>query len=346
MFLNLETLYKINYTTSFIINFRLMMHNYISELGILGTATRLRILSENLTSMIKEFYQSHDLDFEPRYFPLLKLLKQYPNISLADAAKQLGVSHAAINANVTALYKKDLVDIVKDTQDARAKSLSLTYAGEILYTRLEPAWFILKKSLEDNMPQNLINVLYQAETTYHHRDIEKSLSNYINRDYVLQHLSLEDYDISNPAHKQNFAALNIEWLEKYFHVEPIDYEIFNAPEEVILKNDGVILFASIQGQIIGTGAIIKRSDEIYEIAKMAVSNMFQGLGIGKKILNCLINRLQKKGLKKAYLMSSTQLPQAVPMYRKMGFITSSEPIHERYARGNITLEKELMTEPV
>ena len=58
---------------------------------------------------------------------------------------------------------------------------------------------------------------------------------------------------------KDFADLNLEWLEKYFYIEPYDREVLTQPKKYILDEGGYILMATINGEAVGTVALIKRS---------------------------------------------------------------------------------------
>ena len=47
----------------------------------------------------------------------------------------------------------------------------------------------------------------------------------------------------DPRWREDFATLNIEWLEHWFEVEPFDREVLGNPERYILTGGGRILFA-------------------------------------------------------------------------------------------------------
>ena len=49
-----------------------------------------------------------------------------------------------------------------------------------------------------------------------------------------------DFD---PRWRADFARLNIDWLERFFVVEPIDREVLSDPETHILADGGRVLFA-------------------------------------------------------------------------------------------------------
>jgi GNAT superfamily N-acetyltransferase len=154
-------------------------------------------------------------------------------------------------------------------------------------------------------------------------------------------LSLFDYDPANPAHKKQFAALNREWLERYFRVEDHDAHAFADPEGTILRKDGVILMAEAEGEIIGTGSLMRLEEATYEVAKMAVTEQWQGRGIGERILLALIDRARKKKARRLFIVSNTKLETAIRLYRRHGFTDSKEVRHGHYERGNITLERPL-----
>jgi GNAT superfamily N-acetyltransferase len=155
-------------------------------------------------------------------------------------------------------------------------------------------------------------------------------------------LSLIDYDTRNPEHKKQFGALNREWLERYFRVEDHDAEAFADPEGHVLTDGGVILMASVEGGIVGTGSLIALEEATYEVAKMAVTQAWQGQGIGERLLLALMERARDKRARRLFIVSNTKLETAIRLYRRHGFADSAENRHGHYERGNITLEKSLL----
>ena len=55
---------------------------------------------------------------------------------------------------------------------------------------------------------------------------------------------------------KQFYDLNIEWLKTYFYVEPYDEEILSQPKKYIIDRDGHIFFAQVNGDIVGTLALM------------------------------------------------------------------------------------------
>lgn len=108
-------------------------------------------------------------------------------------------------------------------------------------------------------------------------------------------VALEDYDAALPEHKQQFGALNREWLTKYFYVEDQDEAAFADPEGKILKKGGAILFARAEGKVVGTGSLVPMEEKgCYEIAKMAVTEAWQKHRIGQQMLVALLEKARER----------------------------------------------------
>lgn len=137
--------------------------------------------------------------------------------------------------------------------------------------------------------------------------------------------------------QKHFERLNKAWLNKYFEVEPLDEKLLSQPEESILKNGGHILFVEHQGQIIGTVALIFVKQGVYELAKMAVDEAFQGIGAGKFLCSSAIEEAKKLNAEKLILFTNSKLKTAINIYHKFGF--KDVPINEQqFKRANIKME--------
>ncbi len=140
--------------------------------------------------------------------------------------------------------------------------------------------------------------------------------------------------------KESFKTLNLEWLEKYFTVEPVDDALLSDPQTTIIDTGGHIFFAEHNGSIVGTVALIKHSETEFEIGKMAVTESAQGLGLGKLLMERCITTARSLGLRKIILYSNTSLVPAINLYRKFGFV-EAPLLQSEYRRTNIKMEKNL-----
>ena len=135
-------------------------------------------------------------------------------------------------------------------------------------------------------------------------------------------------------------ALNYEWLENYFKLEPSDVLSLSNPKEEIINKGGFIFYAKLNDAIIGTVSLLKKSDSVFELGKMAVSKKVQGQKIGTLLLEHCIKIAEQKQMTTLILYSNTKLEAAIHLYKKYGF---REVFLEQglYERANIKMEKVL-----
>ena len=141
-----------------------------------------------------------------------------------------------------------------------------------------------------------------------------------------------------PQYAKDFRELNIEWLEKYFWVEPHDEEVLGNPEKYIINPGGNIFFARENDQIIGTVALMKIEDNIFELTKMAVVPAVQGKKIGQQLMSHTIAFAKARGWKKLIIWSNRKLENAIYIYKKFGFKEIPIEGENPYARGDIKME--------
>jgi ribosomal protein S18 acetylase RimI-like enzyme len=141
-----------------------------------------------------------------------------------------------------------------------------------------------------------------------------------------------------PDLKEYVKKLNEEWLNKYFSVEPSDVIQLGDPQKEIIDKGGQIYYITVNGEIAGTVSLMKVNEDTYELAKMAVSERFQGNKLGDKLMQFCIGKAQEMKIKKLILYSNTSLEPAIHLYKKYGFYEI--PLNTgQYKRSNIKMEK-------
>src|SRR5688572_17175162 len=120
-------------------------------------------------------------------------------------------------------------------------------------------------------------------------------------------------------HHEDFRKLNLEWLEKYNLVESHDLMVLNDPLGTILNKGSFIWMAKEGNVIIGSVALMKEDELMYELAKMSVTKKWQGKGISKLLLETCLNKAKELGAVKLSLFSNHQLHTALKLYEKYGF---------------------------
>ena len=112
------------------------------------------------------------------------------------------------------------------------------------------------------------------------------------------------------------------WAEAQSLVNPLRYEVFvieqKVPEDMEWDEFDEIAWHAIvtaDNQTIGTGRLIMH-DRIAKIGRMAVQSSRRNQGIGKSILNALIQTAKEKGAQECILHAQTH---AIAFYAKEDF---------------------------
>ncbi len=142
-------------------------------------------------------------------------------------------------------------------------------------------------------------------------------------------------------YSKDFKNLNIAWLKKYFWVEPHDEDVLGNPEKYIIEPGGTIFFVKENKEIIGTVALMKIEDAVFELTKMAVTPAAQGKKIGQQLMEHTISYAKNKGWQKLIIYSNRKLENAIYIYKKYGFIEIPIEENNPYSRGDIKMELNL-----
>ena len=154
----------------------------------------------------------------------------------------------------------------------------------------------------------------------------------MNEDHIVQIIPFST-ELAAPI-----KTLNLEWLTKYFKVEPKDEIVLSDPQGQIIDKGGMIFYAKYNDAIIGTVSLIKIDDSSFELSKMAVTNGVQGLGVGTKMLLHCIAIAENNNWNKLILYSNRKLLSAIHLYEKFGFV--EVPLEEGiYERADIKMER-------
>lgn len=140
--------------------------------------------------------------------------------------------------------------------------------------------------------------------------------------------------------KEHMRTLNYEWLEEYFYVEEGDKISLSDPKKYIIDKGGFVFFAKNADEIVGTASLIKKTDQVFELGKMAVAKSARGLGIGKVLMEHCLELARQKQIETLILYSNTKLEPAIHLYRKYGF-EEIELEPGVYERGNIKMQKKI-----
>ena len=310
----------------------------IDELGELALGSRLRRLSDYIMKEGKEVYQANDVDFEPRWFPIFYLLSREKSLSVVEIAERLGITHSAVSQTIKEMIRMGVIITRNHKSDKRKKSLMLSSLGESLLLKMEPLWNDIATTFNNMVREHthhLIAAIQEMETSFNHESFAERVRKVRNQ-RLQNEVEIVPY---KDEYGEYFKSLNVEWLEKYFQVEEYDNQVLSNPKKYILDKGGDIVFAKLNGEIIGTCALLKHGEGEYELTKMAVTEKARGYQAGKKLGLAIIEKARKLKAARLFLESNKILTPALTLYRRLGFVNAYRDFNKSmYERANVYME--------
>lgn len=141
-----------------------------------------------------------------------------------------------------------------------------------------------------------------------------------------------------PEYAGDFRRLNLEWIEQLFRVEAADLKVLDDPETAIVAAGGMIFLALDGEEVVGTAAMIRVTDERFELAKMAVVKSHRRRGVGEMLARACLGWAAARGARFVFLETNSRLDDAIRLYERLGFRHAPRRRMSDYARGDVYME--------
>ncbi len=311
-------------------------------IGEMALGSRLRALSETVTEDAGRIYDLYDVELKPKWFPVFHFLSHHATgTPITTIANEVGHSHPSVIKIVKEMSKAGLVVEQKDKLDGRKNNISLTQKGIDLSIKIQEQYLDVQSAIKDMLDQTNHNI-WLAIQEFEYLLGEKSLFKRVMEQKKARessNITIVDY---RPEHYPSFKHLNEEWITSYFKIEDADRKALENPKKHILDTGGKILVAIQNGTVLGVCALIKMQDNHYdyELAKMAVSPLARGKGVGYLLGKAIVEKARSLGASNIYLESNTILKPAISLYEKLGFQKVAGHFTP-YERCNIQMELKL-----
>jgi len=313
--------------------------NIYDKTGKMALGSRLRRLGETFAEQSAQVYPVYGIEMQPKWFPVYYALADGEEKSIMQIAAEIGHSHPSVSTIVKEMIKKGMVETVAGKGDARKNFVKLTEKGLSINDKISEQYADVNEAIEQAEAETQYN-LWKAIEEWEFLLEQRSLLNRVSA--VKKQRESKDVQIIpyDSQYKTAFRKLNEEWITQYFKMEESDYKYLDHPQENILDKGGYIFMAIYHGKPVGTCAIVKMSDDQFELAKMGVAPNAKGKGIGYLLGMACAEKARELGAKKLYLESNTSLKPAINLYHKLGFkkVTGTP---SPYDRCNIQMEMTL-----
>lgn len=313
------------------------MPDILEDLGDLFLGSRLKRLAERLQADAGRIIRAAGLPIQPAQFPMLAAIDRYGPLTVGQAVETLGLSQPAVTRTLTGLTELGLLETTRDEADLRQKTIRLTSAGETLMARGKPiVWPRVDaavKQLCAPLSGSLLEQIGQLEQALDRQSLEDRVR------AMPPALAIRSYsdDLA-----EAFYRINAEWVQAMFALEENDVQLLTHPRELILDRGGDILFVETpDAGIVGTCALIKMDEGVFELTKMGVSEAARGRKAGEFLLAATLDRARAIGMDRLYLLTSQKCAAAIHLYEKLGFEHSVEIMRlygSRYARCDVAME--------
>ncbi|MCJ9428270.1 bifunctional helix-turn-helix transcriptional regulator/GNAT family N-acetyltransferase [Kordiimonas marina] len=304
----------------------------------LGLGTRMRRLLETLSTDAERLYAEAGMDFKASYFYVVYALAERGAMPISDIARLAGFSHSAVSQTVKKLISLGYLE-AEPGDDARQKVIGFTEKGAEIVKRSTPLWAALEGAVKEAVEESGADILAGItglETSLANKGLYARASEKLAAGQPAP-FTIEPFDVK---YRQAFYDLNVDWLKKYFVIEPIDETVLSDPESQILAKGGEIFFAIRDGRAVGTVALKPTSEGVFELTKLGVDPTAQGGGMGRALCEEVIRRFEARGGTLLFLETNTVLKPAIRLYETLNFVAKEPPAPSPYERANYYMEWE------
>lgn len=324
-----------------------MAHDAIAELGHLFLGSRLKRLAERLQADAAKVHRSFGIDAQPAELALLAAIDRLGAMTITDAVAALGVSQPAVTRTAATLVERELLTAASGAEDQRQKVLALTRSGRALVAKAKrgawPAIDAAVTRLCEPLAGTLLEQIAMLERELTDEPLEKRALDLARgtsptRAPARDELAVREWsdDLA-----QAFYDINAEWISSMFTLEKKDREILANPKRSILDPGGCIFFVeSKELGVIGTCALMKIDDGVFEVTKMGVLEAARGRGAGRLVLETALARASTMNIDTLYLLTSSKCRAAISLYEQMGFVHDASILKKygaAYARCDVAM---------
>lgn len=290
------------------------------ETGTMAIGSRLRMLTDLITSDAALIYKEYEIEMKPKWFPVLFVLAGEKEKTVTGIAKDIRQTHPSVSNIVREMSVAGLV-VSMAGADKRSNVLTLSDKGR------QVAAEVLELCKD-------MDAAVKGITAEAHHDLGLAIGEWeelLKEKSLLQRVKdarrqRERKDIAiipyEDKHHAVFKALSEQWISEHWQLEAHDIETLEHPRETILNKGGYIFVATYKGEPVGVCALCRIEDDPdydYEFSKLAVSPQMRGKGIGFLLGQAVVEKAKEIGCRALYLESNTVLQPAIHLYEKLGF---------------------------
>lgn len=123
-------------------------NDFVQELGYLGFTMRLKRLSDAMMHEGRRLYSELDVDIEPNWYIVFKLLKKRGPMSVTEIADSIMMAHPSVITITNKMVDAGYLVSEKDKDDSRKRVLDLSDRAIKRLPEYEAIWKAGEKGVE------------------------------------------------------------------------------------------------------------------------------------------------------------------------------------------------------
>ncbi len=117
-----------------------MENDFVKELGYLGFTMRLKRISDALMHEGRRLYSELDVDIEPNWFVIFKLLQSRGAMTVTQIAESVLMAHPSVITITNKMLNAGYLVSEKDSEDSRKRLLDLSDRAVKMLPKYEKIW--------------------------------------------------------------------------------------------------------------------------------------------------------------------------------------------------------------
>ncbi|GKU83581.1 helix-turn-helix domain-containing GNAT family N-acetyltransferase [Niallia sp. NCCP-28] len=238
-----------------------------------------------------------------------------------EARENLGIDRGYMSRIVQRFENENIITKKQLTEDKRQYSLHLTEYGKKIFNDLvSNANDEVNKMIKHLSQKDLSKLVTSMETIESINSKEQfSQSEVIIRPF-------------QPGDAGYVAHLHGKLYEKTYQFGQIfEYYVMKGLSEFLIDTEGGELWiAEVNGESVGSIAITKSSDTAAQLRWFILDENYQGMGIGKKLIETALQFCKEQNYQHVYLWTVSILEAARYLYQKFNFIRTEEKPNQEW----------------
>ncbi|WP_221563027.1 helix-turn-helix domain-containing GNAT family N-acetyltransferase [Alkalihalobacillus sp. TS-13] len=246
-----------------------------------------------------------------------------------EVRENLGIDRGYMSRIVQRFEDEKIIEKKQSTVDKRQYSLYLTEYGKKIYDELvdhaNRGVSKMIQPLSDSELSKLVASMDTIESIYTERSAQPKV--------IIRPFRAGDVGYVAHLHGRLYD-------ETYKFGKMFEYYVMKGLTEFMIDTDGGELWiAEVNGETVGSIAITKSSGTVAQLRWFVLDENYQGMGIGKKLMETALNFCQEQHYQHVFLWTVSTLDTARYLYQKYNFKLTEEKPNEEWTGAKLIEER-------